>query len=323
MTDAPRVWILGDGRIGHAVPMMGVAERAGWPYEMRQVAPRKPFELLAPFGPIDPAEAPDRAGSPLAPPYPDICMASGRRTIPYLRHLKRVSPRTFTVLFRMPRTARTGADLIVVPEHDGFTAPNAITVPVLPHRFSPDRLAAARAAPSSALEGLPMPRVGVLIGGDSRHHSFTPDDIARLATGLSDLAESGAGLMVTLSRRTPKPLADAITALGKAETVYVWDGTGENPLTAILALSDALVVTADSTNMVGEAAATGAPIHLFHPSGGHPKITRAYEILERAAEIRPFPGPLDGTTYPPIDTTADVLAEIEARFAAHRARNSA
>jgi hypothetical protein len=323
MTDRPSVWILGDGRIGHAVPMIGVAERAGWPYEMRQVAPRKAFELLAPFGPIDPAEAPGRVGSPLAPPYPDICMASGRRTIPYLRHLKRVSPRTFTVLFRMPRTARCGADLIVVPEHDGFDAANAVSLPVLPHRFSPARLAAARAAPPAALATLPHPRVAVLVGGDSSHHRFTPEDITRLSDGLGGLAANGAGLMITLSRRSPPALARALTDLGTADNVYVWDGSGENPLAAFLALAEAVVATADSTNMVGEAAATGAPIHLFHPSGGHPKMARYYEILARSVTIRPFPGPLGGASYPPLDTTDRVAQSILDGLQAHRTRMNA
>ena len=47
----------------------------------------------------------------------------------------------------------------------------------------------------------------------------------------------------------------------------MWDGRGENPYLALLALADAIVVTADSYNMVGEAAATGAPILVFEPSG--------------------------------------------------------
>ncbi|AHM05560.1 domain protein-containing protein [Roseibacterium elongatum DSM 19469] len=323
MSAAPRVWILGDGRIGHAVPMIGVAERAGWAYDLRQVAPRKPFELLAPFGPIDPAEGPARTGSPLAPPYPDICMASGRRTIPYLRHLKRVSPDTFTVLFRMPRTARHGADLIVVPEHDGFEARNSISIPVLPHRFSPERLAKARTAPPPTLAALPHPRIAVLIGGDSRHHKFTTADTARLTKGLRDLADSGAGLMVTLSRRTPAALAAALTHLGGAENVFVWDGSGDNPLTAMLALADSIVATADSTNMVGEAAATGRPIHLFHPTGGHAKMTRYYDILSKSAVIRPFPGEIGGAPYPPLDPTDQVAGEILMRFHACRPRKTA
>ena len=50
----------------------------------------------------------------------------------------------------------------------------------------------------------------------------------------------------------------------------------------MLALADAVVVTADSFNMVGEAAATGRPILVFEPTGGHPKLDAFLAGLEAA-----------------------------------------
>ena len=79
--------------------------------------------------------------------------------------------------------------------------------------------------------------------------------------------------MATASRRTPPPLREALVALDDGATAASsGTGRGENPYLALLALADAIVVTADSANMVGEAAATGAPILVFEPSGGHPKL---------------------------------------------------
>jgi mitochondrial fission protein ELM1 len=78
--------------------------------------------------------------------------------------------------------------------------------------------------------------------------------------------------MITASRRTPAPLRDALKQLAARSSGFFWDGDGENPYLALLALADAIVVTADSANMVGEAAATGAPVLVFEPSGGHPKL---------------------------------------------------
>ena len=45
-------------------------------------------------------------------------------------------------------------------------------------------------------------------------------------------------------------------------------------MSAMLALADFVVATADSFNMIGEAAATGRPILVFEPSGGHPEARR-------------------------------------------------
>ena len=78
--------------------------------------------------------------------------------------------------------------------------------------------------------------------------------------------------MATPSRRTPAELAAAVREnIGDG---FFWDGAGDNPYPAMLALADAMLVTGDSANMVGEATATGAPVHVFEPSGGVDKLAR-------------------------------------------------
>ena len=75
-------WVLTDGKAGDEQPCIGVAEALGLSPEIRRVAPRPPFSWLMPWGPIDPREAATRAGSPIAPPVPDLVMATGRRAVP-------------------------------------------------------------------------------------------------------------------------------------------------------------------------------------------------------------------------------------------------
>jgi mitochondrial fission protein ELM1 len=157
--------------------------------------------------------------------------------------------------------------------------------------------------------------VAVLVGGDSRHHRFTPDDIARFLSGLDALAASGRVLMITASRRTPPPLRDALAALASRTGGFFWDGSGTNPYRAILALAEHVVVTADSTNMVGEAAVTGRPLLVFEPSGGHAKITQFLRELMRAGVAHPFQGRAEGATYAPIDATPLIAQAIRAAMA--------
>jgi len=311
----PTLWILTDGKAGDEQPLTGIAEAIGVTPEIRRVHPRAPFALLMPWGPIDWQDRPNRLGSPLAPPYPDICLATGRRAIAYLRYLKRLSPTTCTVLFKDPRTGRHGADLIIVQAHDRLRGPDVKVVTTAPNRLPPARIEAIRADPPDDLAALPSPRLAVLVGGDSRHHRFTPDDIGLFVAGLEQRVAAGASLMITASRRTPPALATALRSLAERnECVTVWDGKGANPLAAYMALADELVVTADSTNMIGEAATTGRPIQIFHPSGGHPKIDAFIALLGQEASVGRFPEAPKSGVYPPINSTADVAAAVLAAW---------
>jgi len=311
-------WVLSDGKAGDEAQCIGVLERLGLAPELRRVRPRAPFSWAMPWGTIDPAESPDRPGSPIAPPWPDIVVASGRRTVAYLRRIAKESGgRTLTVVLKDPRTGVGAADVIWVPEHDRLRGPNVLATLTSPHRISPERLEAARRAPPGWLASS-KPIVGVVLGGDSRHHRFAPADIERLTETLEALAGGGATLVVTPSRRTPMALAAAVKAICAASGGFFWDGSGQNPYLAILAHADHLVVTADSVNMVGEAAATGAPIHLFTPSGGHRKISSFLDGLQRYGAVRPLTKRLESWTYEPLDATPTVAVAVAKAYRARR-----
>ncbi|MCT7663479.1 mitochondrial fission ELM1 family protein [Shinella kummerowiae] len=316
----PSVWVLTDGKAGDEQPLIGLAEAMGAAPVVRRVAPRRPFALLMPWGPIDPRDAAEKPGSPLAPPFPDICLATGRRAVPYLRALKSLSPTTFCVLFKDPRIRRHKADLLIVQQHDAPRGENVLVVTTAPNRMSPARLETARRTMSDRLGSLPQPRVAVLIGGDSRHHQFSKDDVRRLVGGLEAKLDAGNALMITASRRTPAPLAMALADLSKRPNVLFWDGTGDNPLLAYLAWADEIVVTADSTNMVGEAAALGVPVQIFHPSGGHAKIDRFVAALSQEAAIGRFPETPATGRRAPVNSTPGLARDILARWQVFRAR---
>jgi uncharacterized protein len=316
-----RIWVLTDGKAGDENQCLGVAEaivaQAGSStISVRRVAPGKPWSWLMPRGPIDPKEAPERAGSPIAPPWPDLVIASGRRAVPYLRAVRRASPTTFTVILKDPRTGAGSADMIWVPAHDRLRGENVLVTITSPHRVSREKLASALADPAfAALRALPRPRATLLIGGDSRHHRFKPEDIARFAGQLEQLAASGVALMGSRSRRTPPALAAAIGAIIARHGGWWWDGAGPNPYVALLAEADAIIATADSVNMIGEAAMTGKPILVFEPSGGHGKIQRYLEALKAVKAVHHFAGRLEGDAYAPIDSTQEIAAAILSRFA--------
>jgi mitochondrial fission protein ELM1 len=193
-----------------------------------------------------------------------------------------------------------------------------ITTLTPPHRVSEARLEAARAEPDRRLAALPHPRVAVLAGGKSRHHRFKARDMERFVGQLHQLATGGASLMITASRRTPERLGRALVRLAREHGSFFWDGSGDNPYIPLLALADAIVVTADSANMVGEAAATGTPILVFEPSGGHPKLRRFVAGLAAYGAVHPFDGRLVGSRYEPLNSTPIVARAVIDGLARHR-----
>ena len=311
----PALRILSDGRAGHEAQTLGVAEALGAIIDLRRLDPGALFGLLAPFGPADPRDL-----AAVAPPWQEIAFAAGRRTIPALRRLKRLSGgRIFTVYFNRPATGRATADLIVAPRHDGFTGENVISPLTPANRLTPQLLAATRAAPDPRIAALPAPRVALLIGGDSRHFHFSDLDSRNLTTAVRQIVAGGASVMATVSRRTPAPLAAALKAAIAKGPGFLWDGAGPNPYVAMLACADAILVTADSVNMASEAAATGAPVHVFWPGGGHPRLAAFHATLAETGASRTWRGELERWSYPPVNATPAIAAEILRAFSSFRA----
>ena len=107
--------------------MFGIAEALGLTPDIRDIHPRPFYAAVAPFGPLDPLETETRPGSPIAPPWPDMALACGRRTLPYLRRIKRASKgHVFTVYLNAPANGPRAADLVVAPVHDGLFGPNRL-----------------------------------------------------------------------------------------------------------------------------------------------------------------------------------------------------
>ena len=312
-------WVVTDGKAGDEGQCLALAEALGLAVSVRRVAPRPLYALLAPRGPVDPRESPGVPGGPLAVPFPEILIASGRRAVPHLRAMRRRAPETFTVFLKDPRTGAGSADFLWVPAHDRLRGPNVVATWTPPHRVSAARLAAARAAPDHRLAALPPPRVAVLVGGDSRHGRFRPGDADRLLADLDRLAASGASLMVTTSRRTPAPLGVALAGLVARRGGFLHDGAGDNPYVALLALADAVVVTGDSANMVGEAAATGVPVLLAEGPRVSARHRRLYAHLAAEGVVRPLTGMLEAFRYKPLDATPAIARAVADAYLRHRA----
>jgi mitochondrial fission protein ELM1 len=315
-----RVLILSSGKAGHETNCLGVATALGAPYEIRIVKPRRFYESLSPYGPIDPKDRLCSPDSLLTPPLAQIVIACGRITTPYIRALKRSAPNDiFAVFLQDPVVSRGVFDLIWAPAHDRLAGSNVFSTVTSPHPFGALRLAEERREIDPRLQRLDPPRAAILLGGPSAGHNFDDSDLSALSAAMVAICNQGYSVMATRSRRTSGPLIEAVRKGLGGRPSFIWDGDGKNPYAQMLAHADVIFVTGDSVNMVGEALATGAPVYLFEPSGSGGKSRGFIASLKELGLVRRFNGRIEAYSYTPIDSSRAVAEEVARRFAISRA----
>jgi uncharacterized protein len=308
--------VVTDGSIGMEAQGIAVAEAVGLPFSLRRVRVQGALRLLPARLQIylPPARLLRSVASnePLQPPWPRLVISIGRRSVPIALAIKRLAqPPAFALHIQNPKVPPKLFDLIAAPVHDDFEAPNVITTFGAVHSVTDARLAEAAMRFEAIVDPLPRPRIAVLLGGESQAFSFPPENAATLGAKLATLAkESGGALLVTPSRRTrPDSLAALSSAIKDAPHI-VWDGAGDNPYFAFLALADAIVVTEDSVNMVTEAAGTGKPVYVQALKGRSRRISRFHRLMQERGATRPFEGHLESWSYAPINDTEIVASAI-------------
>ena len=310
-------WVLSEGMAGTENQCLALAAGLGLQPKIKRAAAKPAWRWLGAAMAVLPPETLAHGRDSLAPPWPDLLIASGRKCAGLALAIRRASGgRTFTVFVQNPRFGRGRFDLIVAPRHDGLTGANVFATRGALSRVDATALESAGAEFAPAFADLPRPLVACLIGGASRRHRLTPADATALGAALAKLsAESGCGLLMTASRRTPAASFRALeVALGAAPT-YIWRGEGANPYVGFLALAQAVLVTADSVSMVSDACASGKPVHILDLAGRRSaRFRRFFAALEAEGAVRPFSGSLESWSYQPLRDCALAAGEIRRRL---------
>ncbi len=162
-------------------------------------------------------------------------------------------------------------DLVVVPRHDRYadasqvvrtaTAPNLVAFD--PPLVSPDQQRV----------------IGVLIGGDTRHERLSVTIAGALVEQLLEAARRlDASLAVTTSRRTPEAVGRLLRERLGGQPVcqrllLAHEQRVDGTAAGLIADSRVVVVSAESTSMVSEAAASGRAVVAFtlETNGGMPR----------------------------------------------------
>lgn len=290
----PALWVLDDGRAGHLNQSLGLAEALG-NADPEVVALRlKVPAWLANVLPVS------MAYHPLPRKLPGMAIATGSRAGRVLGDLKAQKPGLFAVQILKPWMGKYGAyDAVIMPAHDmPPKRPNVCAITGALNRVTKDRLNAEAQRWAKRLSSCPAPRLAVMVGGTSKHGVVTEGHIRALAKQMLALAKAhGMSLLVSTSRRTGEANSTLLAKLleGQKEVpVNVWRPEDsmhrDNPYFAYLALADAVVVTAESVSMVGEAATAGKPVYVWGDMGKLPRKFRAYlRTLQEQGRARPLP----------------------------------
>jgi uncharacterized protein len=316
--DSPEIWALHDGKAGMRSQVLGLAEATGFAFVEQVLMVRRPWAWLPPQLWLRPLTA---VAGGLVPPWPDLVIGCGRNAAAPALAIRRASGgRTLAAQVQDPRVGRGEFDLMVVPAHDRLRGPRVVVTHGAVHRVTAARLAAEQHR-FPALAALPRPIIGVLIGGANRAYRLDLRRLGDIAAAVATaVRRTGGSVVVTPSRRTGAAGIAVLRQHLGAVPGEVWDGTGDNPYYAYLAVADALLVTADSVSMISEAAATGKPVHIIELPGGDRKFSRFHDSLRRAGITRPFAGDIGAWSYVPPDDTARAGAVLRELLLAHLAR---
>lgn len=324
----PSIWAASDGRAGNVAQVRALTQALGATSRWMRIAhiagvhhrqtplvltPRAPWRWLpADKWPAPLHSLPRAQRAELAAPWPTVWIAAGRRSAALTKHVREASGgETFTVQILDPRIDPSHFDLLVVPEHDGVTGANVLSTVGSPSFFAPEVLEDAAQSFADLADETYRSAI-VILGGDSRVHTFTDAAAARLEAQLRALSAEGWRLRLTASRRTPVPIAARFRKMADEAGAAFWAGPqdGPNPYLAWLLFSNAAIVTEDSANMLSDAAWHGLPVHIARLEGRAEKFDRLHDSLIRRGVARWFTGRLDQWTYEPLreaERVADVI----------------
>lgn len=255
----PCVWALLGRYHGDNMQVEALAEDLGLPVRMFRLE----YNLLRrmPNLVLGASLASLKGAPPFAPPWPDLVIGIGRRSVAVARWIRAQSGgRTRLVHLGRPRLNPRHFDLVITtPQYGQLRAANVVALS-LPYQTP--MAGAAEAAPPG-----PSDPVLVVLGGDSRTFRMdgaTVDALAATARRIA--AETGRPLVAATSPRTPPALGRRLGGLlGPEAAFYDWareKGAG-NPYRAHLAAAARIVLTGDSVSGLADAVWTGRPVSVL------------------------------------------------------------
>ena len=297
-------WILSSGLIGCENQCLGVIERLGIETEIKKIKPSMAISLFAPYG--TPFLNPQ-----VREPWPDLVIAAGRKTIPYLKYIRKASKKECkTIYLQDPRIDSKEFDIVWAPKHDSIEGNNVVKTITSPNRVTNELLNYHHDKWLGKLSKLKGPFIGFLIGGKSKAYNFNDDECEKIIQAINFVISNGYTPLITLSRRSPKKLSHRIKSLLINEKNLFYDGKGDNPYFAILKASELIITTPDSANMISEAINVPKPIYYIDIKTNSKRFNKFINTLVNSGHIRPFENNIDYFQNKKLDPTKEIVDYI-------------
>jgi mitochondrial fission protein ELM1 len=283
MSRQPRIWALLGHRRGDNYQVLALAQGLDLPFETRSmrynVLRRLDNRLLG----RSLVSVLPSAAKWLRPPWPDLVIAIGHRSVPVARHIRYASGgQTKLVQLGNPRSDPSTFDLMItLPQ---YAIPDSDRVLRLPLAMaSPHPAAAATDEEREFLDALPRPHRLLVIGGPNKHWFIAPEDAADAARALSRRCDRDGGTVIAIgSPRTPREVLDAVEQALAGTRHQVVRGSVPRYI-CLLEDADEIHVTADSVSMLSEAVFTGKPVGMvpirLSPRGRRRQLLSQWGLL--------------------------------------------
>ena len=265
----PVVWVLNDDKPGHTTQSIALAEALGWPYEVKELHFTGLSQLSNHLLGATQIGLNRTRSAPLAPPWPDLVIATGRRPAPVARWIRRQSMGRS----RLVQLGRKGGDvaewfdLVVTPTYHRLSShPHRIETMAPLNSVSPERLAQASECCGNVFRDASHLRVMLLVGEAHGGHQLGKDTARRVGKEMRAFARASSGSVVAVT--SGGTTAEVIKALrrGLGESIRVYGrrpGEQETLYLACLGQADAIVVIGENDIFLAEAAASGKPVYVF------------------------------------------------------------
>ena len=250
----PRVWALLGARTGDNNQVLALAEALNWPFAVKQLD-YNALQSLSVWLPPTAATLTAAAKEGLRPPWPDLIIAIGRRSVPAARWIKRQSGgRSKLVRIGHPRIDPANFDLVVTTRQ--YPVPpggNVVLLPVAMSRFTDSPV-------PTAAEKAFLRRAGrfrlVAIGGATKYWRLPEERIEAAAQAPFD-----GSVVIATSRRTEPQFVERLRQMECAQTILV-DGSAPR-FNLLLDRAAEVFVTGDSVSMISEAVLSGKPVAII------------------------------------------------------------
>ena len=292
--DAPLIWVVSNGTQGMVAQALALAQAMDVSFFDVRIFTSPIYRLFPQMGawPLMPI-SPRRNDRKLGPPWPDIIITCGKRSVGASLAIKRLSGgKTKIVQIQDPKVDPRHFDVMICPQHDPISQAGLgqmiVSKGSLNRLKMTDIAREAKSLPKS-LKAKKSYKTAVMVGGNNRRYKANAEDFSRFGAALQEFAKAhNTHLVLMGSRRTPSYAMDAISASLGRVSHQIWDGKGDNPYPGILGVVDDIIVTSDSVNMASEACLTGKPVYIAQLQEESGRIAAFHEMMIEEGHTKPL-----------------------------------